>query len=721
MTMALRCLRRPAIACLFLISALVSRAGGLQAAAAQPLRPVGPPVTLAGASNPFAGGPESERVPLAVSPLDGSIELATLQPVDTLFSVATMIVVQHFDASGQPGPVIPASAVVGNSQDAPFVASLTQGGFVVTWENSVPQGRILGGPLPPVSPALLRSSGSPRSPRSAAAEVSRVQGSALLPSAAGDPNTVSGRLFDATGRPLSPEIQLSPDGALAAGVRVAALSSGGFVATWRDQSTSGSPAATLVATLFDATGHAQTAEIPLAAAGRNLGLVGHGDGGFAAAWGGVGGAGLFWQRFNAGGVAVGPAVEVAGNDAGGPVLLAGNPAGQLAFAWMTTDPTLQPLTAIRVQLFGAGGAAVAPAATVAASGPGGNPSLGGLAVNLEGLALVAWSNVMTTESTFAMAQLLDASGAPTGTAVPVNSQLLSANIVQGVMAGEDGSWSLLSTDFVNAYLQRQSSAACSSSALSVCLDANRFRLDVQFSNPLTGSTATGHPVPLTADTGALWFFDPSNPELVVKLIDGTAVNGHFWVFLASLTDVEFDLTVTDTQTGAQRVYHNPAGTLASQADTGFPLTGTATAPPPPTAPAASARPAPSATASDQDSPSNLALVCNSSLQALCLAASEFSVQVTFQETAGAPASAGQAVQLSGEGGYFWFFGPNDVELSVKILDGRAINGHVWVFYGSLTNVAFDLTVVDNFSPTHASRTYHNPAGTLASAADTGAF
>jgi len=54
---------------------------------------------------------------------------------------------------------------------------------------------------------------------------------------------------------------------------------------------------------------------------------------------------------------------------------------------------------------------------------------------------------------------------------------------------------------------------------------------------------------------------------VVKVLDGRALNDHFWLFYGSLTNVEFDLTVTDTVTGQERTYHNPAGTMASRADT----------------------------------------------------------------------------------------------------------------------------------------------------------
>ena len=65
---------------------------------------------------------------------------------------------------------------------------------------------------------------------------------------------------------------------------------------------------------------------------------------------------------------------------------------------------------------------------------------------------------------------------------------------------------------------------------------------------------------------AFWFFDPGNLELAVKVLDGRPVNGRFWVFFGALSDVEYWVTVTDTATGAERQYHNAAGTLCGQGD-----------------------------------------------------------------------------------------------------------------------------------------------------------
>ena len=56
-------------------------------------------------------------------------------------------------------------------------------------------------------------------------------------------------------------------------------------------------------------------------------------------------------------------------------------------------------------------------------------------------------------------------------------------------------------------------------------------------------------------------------EVIVKIVDGRTVNGKFWVFYGALSNLEYTLTVTDSVTGATRTYHNPAGHLASAADT----------------------------------------------------------------------------------------------------------------------------------------------------------
>jgi hypothetical protein len=108
---------------------------------------------------------------------------------------------------------------------------------------------------------------------------------------------------------------------------------------------------------------------------------------------------------------------------------------------------------------------------------------------------------------------------------------------------------------------------CAPESTVLCLGAGRFRVEVAWSVPDRGSSGRGMAVPLTSDTGYFWFFGRSNVELVLKILDARTVNGKFWVFYGALSNVEYRITVTDTESGAVRTYTNPNGTLASVADT----------------------------------------------------------------------------------------------------------------------------------------------------------
>ncbi len=108
-------------------------------------------------------------------------------------------------------------------------------------------------------------------------------------------------------------------------------------------------------------------------------------------------------------------------------------------------------------------------------------------------------------------------------------------------------------------------AVCTAGAEKLCLNDGRFEVKVTWTD-FEGASGPGKSVPQTGDTGAFYYFSPNNLELMIKVLDGRQINGHFWVFYGSLSDVEFDITVTDTLTGVVKTYHNPSQSFASRGD-----------------------------------------------------------------------------------------------------------------------------------------------------------
>src|SRR5262249_1811857 len=91
--------------------------------------------------------------------------------------------------------------------------------------------------------------------------------------------------------------------------------------------------------------------------------------------------------------------------------------------------------------------------------------------------------------------------------------------------------------------------------------------------------------------------NPDNPEVFVKILDGTSINGEYWVFYGHLTDLVYDLTVTEVATGISKTYHKDAGNSPGGFDTSGFHGGVTPTPPPtptPTPPAATPTPTPTA-------------------------------------------------------------------------------------------------------------------------------
>ena len=269
---------------------------------------------------------------------------------------------------------------------------------------------------------------------------------------------------------------------------------------------------------------------------------------------------------------------------------------------------------------------------------------------------------------------------------------------------------------------------CTPSADVLCLWGDRFRVEVDWHDQHNDKHGIGHTVPaLGSDrSGHFWFFKPDNLELIVKVLDGTSSNGFWWSFYGALTDVEYWITVTDTRTDAQRTYHNPEGRICGRGDTASlaalaeGLGGTASA-----GRWIGLDSAFASAAEPREEGATLATAaasgpCVADAETLCLLDGRFRVTVDWQDQHNHRAGSGAAVPFTDRTGLFTFFNPSNVELVVKALDGRPVNGKLWIFYGALTDVGYTITIEDLVDGT-AVRHYVNTPGELCGRGDTAAF
>jgi len=241
-----------------------------------------------------------------------------------------------------------------------------------------------------------------------------------------------------------------------------------------------------------------------------------------------------------------------------------------------------------------------------------------------------------------------------------------------------------------------SAAPCTPSPTTLCLNDSRFEVEVSWRDS-RARTGVGQAKTITADTGYFWFFSETNIELVIKVLDARSINQKYWVFFGALTSVEFDLTVTDTATGAVKTYHNPLGQFASVGDTGA-FDPAMRAPGHETVASQGSRTPPASLEAIQrfiENPVSEATTaftsCSEGGASLYLANCRFRLEVHWSDARGRH-GLGRPVQLTNDTGYFWFFSETNVELMVKVLDARGINDQFWVFFGALSSVEYTLFV-----------------------------
>jgi hypothetical protein len=533
------------------------------------------------------------------------------------------------------------------------------------------------------------------------------------------------RRFDGTGTPVSGELQLDPE-AIPGSVNfadVAVARDGSFFVVWLR---SDGLADNILSQHFDSQGQRLGAVQPVSSQPlrtlSGIRAAAAADGGLLVVWADSRLGSIAARRYDGPTGSWSPAVQVNGPmssfDTGPSVVMAGN--GTATVVWTTFNSVL----ARRLS------AAGLPTGSEVKVGDR-NPSLDvvppALAADGIGNVLVVWntggwallgrllrSDLSPFSGPFPVAAPEFPAAGPVAAATPSGGVAVvwtsghefdTPTLPLPTIPGKDGS-------ALGIVAKLFDPIRCAAGSEFLCLGENgRFQAWVGWKNPFTGDTGTGHTRPLTGDTGAFWFFGDPNLELMVKVLDGRTINDYFWVYAGSLSNVEYTLIVADTFTGLEWIYYNPPFQFASRADirafhdvSFFP--GGASA----------AVAAPSPALASEPLVGCLTLTDPNSL---CLASGHFQVSVEVKDPRTGLTGPGRAVPLTSDTGAFWFFGDSNLELMVKVLDGRPVNGKFWVFYGGLSDVEYTITV--RRPETGEVRTYHNPQGTLASRADVEAF
>lgn len=91
-----------------------------------------------------------------------------------------------------------------------------------------------------------------------------------------------------------------------------------------------------------------------------------------------------------------------------------------------------------------------------------------------------------------------------------------------------------------------------------CAHGGRFEVRLAWED-FSATSGPAHLVTAANDSSLWWFFRENNWEMLVKVLRGCPLGGHWWVFSAGATNVAWTLTVDDTSTGNTWSHTNPLG------------------------------------------------------------------------------------------------------------------------------------------------------------------
>ena len=276
-------------------------------------------------------------------------------------------------------------------------------------------------------------------------------------------------------------------------------------------------------------------------------------------------------------------------------------------------------------------------------------------------------------------------------------------------AMDDGTPAILSECHDGAgQLWRPAAEVCVPDSLGLCLNQERFRVDVEWRG-FDDTSGFGQAVRVGSDdSGLLWFFETDNWELLIKVLDGCGINDRLWVFAAATTTVEYTLRVTDTWTSAIREYTNPLGNAAAaitdtDAFASCPAGDTVLEEP---LAVAKAAPEPRSILEVTGLKGSCVPIANR----MCLNDGRFQLALQWRDYDG-NVGPGRPVDVSSAddtSGLFYFFNSTNWEMLVKVIDACDINGRILFLGAATTDVEYTLNVAD--LATGANWQHTNPLG-----------
>ena len=198
--------------------------------------------------------------------------------------------------------------------------------------------------------------------------------------------------------------------------------------------------------------------------------------------------------------------------------------------------------------------------------------------------MLSWTDNANNETAYAVEMRIGQSGYAELLTVPANATSATIN---GLVAATTYTFRVRARNGGGNSAYSNEAAAttfggittCVPSSTVVCLLNNRFRVTInyinQFANPPAPGTFLGEKLVAGVQNPDVATFGISSAkaiEVVVRIQDARPFGvPRFDVYYGGLTDLEYTVSVTDTQTGNSKSYRNPPGTVGGQVDrTSFP-------------------------------------------------------------------------------------------------------------------------------------------------------